>query len=149
MFSVSLLRSSNARALCVLLLALASGACGETPTGPGAFAPFSTQDLRAGTGAAAASGNTLRVNYKLWLYDGAATDNKGAMVDSNVGGTAFTFTLGAGNVIEGWDVGLVGMQEGGLRRLVVPPSQAYGNVRTGSIPPNSTLVFEVELLTVS
>jgi FKBP-type peptidyl-prolyl cis-trans isomerase len=149
MFCVSPLHSWNARALCVVLFALATVACGETPTGPPPFAPFSTQDLRAGTGAAAASGNRLSVNYKVWLYDGAATDNKGVMVDSNVGGTAFTFTLGTGSVIEGWDVGLVGMQEGGLRRLVVPPSQAYGNVRNGSIPPNSTLVFEVELLTVS
>ena len=149
MSCVRLLRSSNTRALCVVLLALAAVACGETPTGPPAFAPFSSQDLRVGTGAAAASGNRLSVNYKVWLYDGGATDNKGVMVDSNVGGTAFTFTLGTGGVIEGWDVGLVGMQEGGLRRLVVPPSQAYGDTRNGSIPPNSTLVFEVELLTVA
>jgi len=146
---VSLRRSWNARALCVVLLALAAVACGDAPTTPPAFAPFSSQDLRTGTGNVATTGKSLSVNYKLWLYDGAATDNKGAMMDSNVGGSAFTFVLGGGDVIEGWDVGLVGMQEGGLRRLVVPPSQAYGSSRSGSIPPNSTLVFEVELLTVS
>ena len=146
---MSLRRSWNARALCVVLLALAAVACGDAPTTPPAFPPFSSQDLRTGTGNVATTGKSLSVNYKLWLYDGAATDNKGAMMDSNVGGSAFTFVLGGGAVIEGWDVGLVGMQEGGLRRLVVPPSQAYGSTRSGSIPPNSTLVFEVELLTVS
>jgi FKBP-type peptidyl-prolyl cis-trans isomerase len=129
----------------MVLLAVTMTACGPSPTAPSSYAPFSTQDLTVGTGDGAATGSVISVHYSVWLYDGAAADNKGALVESNVGSAAFTFTLGAGEVIAGWDQGLPGMQVGGLRRVVVPPSLAYGRVRNGSIPPNSTLVFEVLL----
>ena len=129
-----------------LIIAWVASACSNSPTSPSNNAPFSQSDLRAGTGATAASGQTLSVNYTGWFFDGSKTDQKGLVFDSNRGKDAFTFTLGVGAVIDGWDQGLTGMQVGGIRRLVVPPSLAYGSSRRGSIPPNSTLLFEVELL---
>jgi FKBP-type peptidyl-prolyl cis-trans isomerase FkpA len=90
----------------------------------------------------------LTVNYTGWLYSVAQPDNKGAQFDSSVGGTPFSFTLGQGSVIAGWDRGLVGMRVGGLRRLVVPPSLGYGDFRNGPIPANATMVFDIELVEV-
>jgi FKBP-type peptidyl-prolyl cis-trans isomerase len=148
MKTVSYLRSWRA-ATCALFLAVLVTACGQSPTAPSTYAPYSTEDLRVGTGLQAITGSVVKVNYTLWLYDGSKPDNKGALVESSFGRDAFTFTLGSGSVIEGWDKGIGGMLEGGLRRLIIPPSMAYGDVRTGLIPPNSTLLFEVELLTVS
>jgi FKBP-type peptidyl-prolyl cis-trans isomerase FkpA len=133
-----------------VLLTLLAGCGGiSTPTAPDqSKVPFSQAELRAGTGSEAATGKTLSVNYAGWLYDPAATDNKGALFDTNVGGAAFTFTLGVGQVIAGWDEGLVGLKVGGVRRLVIPPSLGYGPSGNGPIPPNAALVFEVELLAV-
>jgi FKBP-type peptidyl-prolyl cis-trans isomerase FkpA len=130
----------------VVVLATASAACSSSPVSPSNNVPFSQSDLRAGTGAAAASGQTLSVNYTGWFFDASKADQKGLIFDSNRGKDAFTFTLGVGAVIDGWDQGLTGMQVGGIRRLVIPPSLAYGSCRRGSIPPNTTLLFEVELL---
>ncbi|MDM8000335.1 MAG: FKBP-type peptidyl-prolyl cis-trans isomerase [Dehalococcoidia bacterium] len=100
------------------------------------------EDLVVGTGAEARNGNLLSVYYTLWLYD------DGTEIQSNVGGTPFQFTLGAGGVIKGWDQGIVGMRVGGTRKLTIPPDLAYGASGQGDIPPNATLVFEVELLSV-
>ena len=132
----------------VLVVAVAGAGCSSSPVSPSNNVPFSQSDLRAGTGAAAATGQTLSVNYTGWFYDASKADQKGLVFDSNRGKAAFTFTLGTGAVIDGWDQGLPGMQVGGLRRLVIPPSLAYGSSRRGSIPPNTTLLFEVELLHV-
>jgi FKBP-type peptidyl-prolyl cis-trans isomerase len=88
------------------------------------------------------------VNYTGWLYDPTKTDFKGIQFDSTAASGPFTFTLGAGSVIKGWDDGLVGLRVGGIRQLVIPPSLAYGNVRNNAIPPNTALVFEVELLSI-
>lgn len=129
------------------LIALCAGCTGSS-TSPSNGAAFSQTDVRVGSGATAANGKTLSVNYTGWLYDGSKSDLKGLRFDSSVGKSAFTFSLGAGQVIAGWDQGVAGMNVGGLRRLVIPPSLGYGAVRTGPIPPNSTLVFEIELLTV-
>lgn len=129
-------------------LALILAGCGESPTAPSSYAPYSQTDLRVGTGASAAIGNTVTVNYTGWLYDASKPDQKGLQFDSSVGTTPFTFTLGAGRVINGWEQGVPGMNTGGLRRLVVPPSLAYGAGRNGIIPPYATLVFEIELLEV-
>jgi FKBP-type peptidyl-prolyl cis-trans isomerase FkpA len=121
-------------------------ACGDSPTEP---APaFGHTDLRAGSGASAESGDTLTVVYTGWLYDASKPDQKGLQFDSNVGGDTFSFELGVGGVIAGWDLGLVGVQAGTVRRLVIPPDLAYGGVRNGPIPPNSTLVFEVEVTAI-
>jgi FKBP-type peptidyl-prolyl cis-trans isomerase len=90
------------------------------------------------------------VNYTLWLYDSTQAENKGRQIQTNVGGTPFVFTLGAGMVIRGWDQGVVGMKAGGVRRFVIPPDLAYGSTGSpsGGIPPNATLVFDVELISV-
>ena len=137
---------------CILLLGLSVlfSACTESPTEPSHSAAFARTDLRAGTGAEAVSGNTLRVSYTLWLYSATAADNKGVRVESSSDSqTPFSFVLGSGQVIDGWNEGLTGMRVGGLRRLVVPPSLAYGESRNGIIPPNATLLFEIELLEIT
>jgi FKBP-type peptidyl-prolyl cis-trans isomerase FkpA len=90
----------------------------------------------------------VTVNYTGWLYDATKTDNKGPQFDSSVGRTPFQFTLGTGQVIRGWDQGIPGMKVGGRRRLVIPPSLAYGSTRSGPIPPNATLVFDVEMVSI-
>lgn len=133
-------------AACALLLAAAG--CGGTATGPSSLAPFSQVDLRLGTGAEAAAGSLVKVNYTGWLYDPTKADSKGLQFDTSAGSTGFAFTLGIQQVITGWDRGLVGMKVGGVRKLVIPPSLAYGGVRNNSIPPFTTLIFEVELLEV-
>ncbi len=130
------------------VLVLAGPACEKTPTAPSHYAPFSQTDLRVGTGEAAAAGKVLTVHYTGWFYDESKTDKKGVIFNSSLGVEPFVFTLGQGAVIAGWDQGVVGMRVGGLRRLVVPPSLAYGQTRRGLIPPNATLVFEVELLSM-
>jgi FKBP-type peptidyl-prolyl cis-trans isomerase 2 len=90
---------------------------------------FTTTDLRVGTGALA-------------LYTTSTADNKGQFIERG----PFEYTLGAGGVITGWEQGIPGMRVGGLRKLVVPPSLAYGSSGSGSVPGNSTLLFEIELL---
>ena len=129
--------------LCPLFLA-----CAESPTSPSHFAPFSQTDLVVGTGAEAATGQTLRVRYTLWLYDASKTDRKGLQVETNVGGELFSFTLGQSGVIEGWNRGVPGMRVGGRRQLTVPPTLAYGDRRSGEIPANATLVFEIDLVEI-
>ena len=129
-------------------LAAAVAGCSDPPTGPSPNAPFSQTDLAVGTGTAVSAGNEIRVNYTGWLYDASKTDAKGLQFDSSAGREAFIFLLGAGDVITGWDVGIVGMQAGGVRRLVIPPSLAYGASRNGPIPPFATLVFDIELVAI-
>jgi FKBP-type peptidyl-prolyl cis-trans isomerase FkpA len=128
------------------LLSTIVAGCAGSPTSPSEYAPFSQTDLRVGTGATAANGGLLTMNYTGWLYDSTRPDQKGLQFDSSIGRTAFTFTLGSGQVIDGWDQGVAGMKVGGLRRLVIPPLLAYRGTRNGPIPPNATLVFEIELL---
>ena len=141
-----LLRAAATAAACALLATGLAG-CG-TSTSPSNVVPFSQLDVRLGTGAEAANGNTLSVNYTGWLYDASKTDAKGVQFETSVGGTPFVFTLGSGQVIKGWDQGVPGMKVGGVRRLVIPASLAYGSSRNGPIPPFASLVFEIELLDV-
>lgn len=133
--------------LAVAALILTIG-CADSPTAPSSYAPFTKDDLVVGTGTEAATGNTVTVDYTGWLYDLTAPNQHGAPFDSSIGGTPFEVTLGLNQVIKGWEQGLPGMKVGGTRRLVVPPSLAYGDARRGSIPPNATLVFEITLLDV-
>ena len=105
------------------------------------------EDTVEGTGATAQSGNQVSVHYTGWLYkDGVA----GAKFDSSKDrGDPFRFSLGGGQVIRGWDEGVAGMKVGGTRRLVIPPELGYGARGAGGvIPPNATLLFEVDLLAV-
>ena len=105
-------------------------------------------DLTVGTGATATAGHSVSVNYTGWLYDATKPDNKGTQFDSSIGRGPFSFLLGAGQVIAGWDQGVAGMKVGGSRRLIIPPSLGYGASGTGPIPGNATLVFDVTLLGV-
>ena len=135
-------------AILLTLSAVALSACEASPLEPAANAPFSQTDLKVGPGVTAETGKVLSVHYTGWLYDPSKPEDKGLVFDSSAGRDPFSFTLGAGGVIEGWDRGLVGMKVGGIRKLIVPPSLGYGNTRQGPIPPNTALVFEVELLDV-
>lgn len=128
-------------------LAANAAACGSSPTGP-STAPYKQTDVRVGAGTEATTGLNVTVNYTGWLYDASKFEGKGLQFDTSVGGTPFTFTLGLGQVIRGWDQGIPGMKVGGLRRLIIPPSLAYGSVRFGPIPPDATLVFDIEVVDV-
>jgi len=107
-------------------------------------------DTTVGTGAEAVAGKIAVVHYTGWLYDASATDKKGRKFDSSLDRhSPFSFPLGSGRVIRGWDEGVVGMRVGGKRTLVIPPDLAYGSRGAGGvIPPGATLVFEIELLEV-
>jgi FKBP-type peptidyl-prolyl cis-trans isomerase len=135
-------------ALCLLLAVLPACHDRPAPAGPGAPNALQTVDLRAGDGAAIAAGQTAIVDYTGWLYDERAPEHKGRQFDSSrsPGGAPFKFKLGAGEVIPGWDRGLVGLKVHGQRRLTIPPELAYGEGGQGPIPPGATLVFDVELI---
>jgi FKBP-type peptidyl-prolyl cis-trans isomerase FkpA len=132
----------------VLSLLLVVSCGGDDDSGPSlaptTSAPYSQTDLVVGTGAVATAGNQVTVAYTGWLHDSSRPDAKGTQFDSS---SSFSFRLGTGAVIRGWDQGVAGMRVGGQRRLVIPPDLAYGNQSPpGSIiPPNATLVFDVML----
>ena len=132
----------------LLSIVLIAGCGDDSPTSPsvGLAVPFSTQDLVVGTGPEAMNGDMLNVRYTGWLYDPNASENKGTEFDSGT----LTFVLGAGQVIPGWDRGLLGVRVGGRRIIVIPPELGYGaNGSPPRIPGNATLLFEVELLSIS
>lgn len=141
--------SAHIRGCLVVGVGLLAAGCSDShPTSSTIlpFAPFSQTDLRVGDGAQATPGRTATVNYTGWLYDPTQPEQKGREFDTS---TAFTFQLGVGRVIPGWDLGVAGMKVGGQRRLIIPPDLGYGSAGAGTaIPPNATLVFDVELLEV-
>ena len=101
------------------------------------------EDLKVGEGSEVVKYNIVTVNYTGWLTDGTKFDSS-----LNPGRSPFRFTVGGGQVIKGWDEGLIGMKVGGKRKLTIPPSMGYGNQEMGVIPPNSTLIFEIDLLII-
>jgi FKBP-type peptidyl-prolyl cis-trans isomerase FkpA len=143
--------STPAFIIVLAVLAASFSACGggSSPSAPTPNVPYSQTDLKVGDGAEAVAGKLLTVNYTGWLYDASQANQKGAQFDTSIGKSPYTFRLGAGQVIPGWDRGVAGMKAGGSRRLVVPPSLAYGASGYGPIPGNATLVFDVDLLAVA
>lgn len=144
-------------------VALVITACAETPmpkeselqvidtiVGDSMIKDLVIEDIKAGTGATASAGQTVSVHYTGWLYDPSAANKRGPKFDSSRDrGQEFKFPLGGGRVIKGWDEGVAGMQVGGQRTLIIPPHKAYGSRGAGrSIPPNATLIFDVELFGV-
>ena len=107
-------------------------------------------DVKKGTGPAIAAGQTAVVHYTGWLYEASAPEKKGKEFDSSRNaGHPFSFVLGTGNVIKGWDQGVLGMKVGGRRRLTIPPDLGYGDTGAGDvIPPGATLVFDVDLVAI-
>jgi len=133
----------------VVCLAVLLSACDDKPSADSASQPAASatelkmEDKKVGTGAVAEAGKSVSVHYTGWLTDGTKFDS------SKDHGQPFAFQLGAGQVIKGWDQGVAGMKVGGIRKLTIPPSLGYGEQGAGGvIPPNATLVFEVELLGV-
>jgi len=128
-------------------------ACGtkqETVASAPAVTSMQSTVLKPGDGAAIAAGQIAVVQYTGWLYETSAPDNKGKRFDSSLdAGKPFSFPLGAGSVIKGWDQGVAGMQVGERRRLVIPPDMAYGDAGAGGvIPPGATLVFDIDLVKI-
>jgi FKBP-type peptidyl-prolyl cis-trans isomerase len=136
-------------ALLFTVAALASACAKKTPTSPSDNSNLVITDLVVGSGQSAALYRTVVVNYTGWLYDASKPDGKGAQFDSSVGRGPYTFAIGYGQVIQGWDLGVPGMQVGGKRRLQIPPELAYGASGNGAIPGNATLIFEIDLLGVA
>jgi FKBP-type peptidyl-prolyl cis-trans isomerase FkpA len=141
----------------VLAMAWMTGCAPPRPASPATtttpenqVSELQVQDLVVGQGAEATAGSKVTVHYSGWLYDQGATDHKGKPFDSSrESGRPSSFTLGARQVIAGWDQGVAGMRVGGQRRLVIPAALAYGDRGAGGvIPPGATLVFDVELLDV-
>lgn len=142
----------------VLVAAFAVSGCGggdsgggsptapSAPAAPSANVPFSTVDLRVGTGAEATNGRAVTVNYALYHYSATAADNKGGFLQQG----QFPFVVGGNQAIVGFSQATLGMRVGGLRRAIIPPNLAYGNnpPANSGIAPNETLVFEIELLAV-
>jgi len=127
----------------VIVLASLVAGC-SSPTEPSANVPFSTVDLRVGTGPEAVPGSRVTVNYNGWLYNAGGVDNKGTRFDAGT----FQYVIGQ-NVITGFSQGTTGMRVGGIRRVTIPPSLGYGSQGSGqTIPPNSTLIFEIELVSI-
>jgi FKBP-type peptidyl-prolyl cis-trans isomerase FkpA len=133
-----------------LLAACQSRGDAEMPDTGANISELQMTDTAVGDGATAESGQTVDVHYTGWLYDPSQPENKGTKFDSSVDrGQPFSFPLGGGRVIRGWDEGVAGMKVGGKRVLVIPPEMGYGASGAGSaIPPNATLLFEVELLEI-
>ena len=152
------MRSALARLAMLLAVIAGAASCGagrdytdeEAARARTNLETLQMRDVRVGPGEPAKNGRRLFVQYTGWLYDPKAADKHGKKFDSSREyGEPFSFTLGAGRVIRGWDQGVAGMKVGGTRTLVIPSELAYGARGAGrDIPPNATLVFDVELLAI-
>ena len=134
-------------------LALAVTGCKRAETPPAASAAADSLALQkidtvTGTGKEATAGATVVVHYTGWLYAPDTESKRGAQFDSSSGREPFSFHLGGGQVIPGWDAGVQGMKVGGKRTLIIPASLGYGSSGAGPIPPGANLIFDIELLEV-
>jgi FKBP-type peptidyl-prolyl cis-trans isomerase FkpA len=139
------------RLVALLLMAVATAACGgEVNMAQSNISELIKTDTVVGTGNEAVAGRRVTVHYTGWLYDASRPDHKGNKFDSSRDrNDPFAFKLGAGEVIRGWDEGVAGMKVGGRRTLTIPSEYGYGaRGAGGAIPPNATLLFDVELLDV-
>jgi FKBP-type peptidyl-prolyl cis-trans isomerase len=138
----------------VVAVAIFAAACSsggsESQVAQSNITELQKQDAKTGDGNEAVAGRNVTVHYTGWLYDESKPDHKGNKFDSSRDrNEPFTFRLGGGQVIRGWDEGVAGMKVGGQRTLTIPPAYGYGARGAGGvIPPNATLVFDVELLDV-
>jgi FKBP-type peptidyl-prolyl cis-trans isomerase FkpA len=130
------------------LIAACSGKPSATPTS--GVSTMQSVEIKPGTGEALTAGKIAVVQYTGWLYEAAAKDNKGRQFDSSLTqGRPFRFPVGTGQVIKGWDQGVVGMKVGESRRLIIPADLAYGDRGAGGvIPPGATLVFDIDLVAI-
>lgn len=137
-------------ALVITAIAVAAACATEENMGQSNITELIKTDETTGSGHEAVAGRNVTVHYTGWLYDQGKPDHKGKKFDSSRDrGDPFTFRLGAGRVIRGWDEGVAGMKVGGRRTLTIPPDFGYGaQGAPGAIPPNATLLFDVELLDV-
>ncbi|MFC5479426.1 FKBP-type peptidyl-prolyl cis-trans isomerase [Massilia suwonensis] len=138
----------SALGLALFLAGTAGTAAAAAPAAPVAANQLQKIDTVVGKGKEAVAGKTVVVHYTGWLYAPKAPKQRGQQFDSSVGGEPFTFPLGMGGVIKGWDQGVAGMKVGGKRTLVIPAELGYGQRGAGPIPPGATLLFDVELLDV-
>ncbi len=151
----------KSRLLAITIAVSAALTCAATPAvfaqssaGTPATAPATRLELKkidtvVGTGKEALGGSTVTVHYSGWLYDPKADKQHGQMFDSSVGSSPFSFPLGAGRVIKGWDLGVAGMKVSGKRTIIIPQDLGYGSRGAGGrIPPFANLIFDVELLDV-
>jgi len=135
----------------VLLVGLFAACSGKPGTAPaGGVSSLQSVEIKPGTGDAVTAGKIAVVQYTGWLYEAAAKDNKGKQFDSSrTLGKPFRFPVGTGQVIKGWDQGVVGMKVGESRRLIIPADLAYGDSGAGGvIPPGATLVFDIDLIAI-
>jgi FKBP-type peptidyl-prolyl cis-trans isomerase FkpA len=131
-----------------LFAVAAHAATAVAPPKPQAEAGLQKIDTVVGKGKVAEAGQVVTVNYTGWIYTPTAPKKHGAQFDSSIGRAPFSFPLGGGQVIQGWDQGVAGMKVGGKRTLIIPAALGYGARGAGPIPPNSNLIFDVELLDV-
>jgi FKBP-type peptidyl-prolyl cis-trans isomerase FkpA len=147
-----MMRSSSLAVVAIVLISALAAACGgDSGTSPSPSTPtaaYSQTDLVVGTGTEAVVGKSVLVHYSLWFYDPTRAEQKGSLIETSTGGQPAMLTIATGAVIGGWVRGVPGMRVGGRRRLVLPPDLAYGAQAHGSIPPNSSLVFDIELVAV-
>jgi FKBP-type peptidyl-prolyl cis-trans isomerase FkpA len=144
--------TKSRRSFGVVVLAGLIAACGGKPgvAPPSGVSSMQSIEVKPGTGEGLTAGKIAVVQYTGWLYEATAKDNKGKEFDSSRNaGRPFRFPVGTGQVIKGWDQGVVGMKVGESRRLIIPADLAYGDSGAGGvIPPGATLVFDIDLVSI-
>lgn len=134
-----------------VMIAMAPLGCAKNPFSPSQNTgqPFSIVEVTLGTGAQVAPASTVVVDYAGYLYDASKPNNEGLLFDTSLTSQPISFIVGAGQVIAGFEQGVLGMKVGGFRRVTIPPELGYGPIGQYPVPKNATLVFEISLLGAS